>query len=60
MKKLKGLYALGAEFFDLVYSDDERRDIDRQVDIYAPLQSEAGLRAHPELLQSCEVIFLGI
>jgi phosphoglycerate dehydrogenase-like enzyme len=59
MKKLKGLYALGPEFFDLVYSDAERRDINRRVDIYAPLQSEAGLRSHPQLLNPCEVIFSG-
>jgi len=59
MKKLKGIYILGPAFFGQIYSAAERRDIERRVDIYAPLQSDATLRANPGLLQSCEVVFSG-
>jgi phosphoglycerate dehydrogenase-like enzyme len=59
MKKLKGLYALGAEFFAQIYTHRERRDLEKWVDVYAPLQEESSLRLHPEILRSCEVLLSG-
>lgn len=59
MKKIKGLYILGPEFLDQIYSVVEQRAIEKYVDVYAPLQSDASLRSNPGLLQSCEVLFSG-
>jgi phosphoglycerate dehydrogenase-like enzyme len=59
MKKLKGLYILNPDSFDLVYGPREKAEIARLVDIYAPLQSPSSIRHNPSVMSDAEVVFSG-
>jgi len=59
MDRLKGLYILDKQSFELIYGADEQRDIAVFVDILAPPQSKESVRANPSLLADVEVIFSG-
>src|SRR5438067_240238 len=56
---LKGLYILGPSDFELIYGPEERRDIARRVDIYAPPQTRESVRQDPGVLAEADVIFSG-
>jgi phosphoglycerate dehydrogenase-like enzyme len=59
MQRLRGLYILDKESFDLIYGADEQRDIAVFVDILAPAQTKDSIRANPALLADVEIIFSG-
>jgi phosphoglycerate dehydrogenase-like enzyme len=59
MQRLRGLYILDREAFDLVYGPDEQRDIASLVDIIAPLQTRQAVQADRSILADVEVIFSG-
>jgi len=54
---LKGLYILEKEAFNKIYGLSERKDINRYVDIYAPLQTDKLIRQNLTILNEAEVIF---
>ena len=57
--RLRGLYILDKEPFDLIYGPDERRDIAALVDVIAPAQTKQSILADLSLLADVEVIFSG-
>jgi len=57
--RLKGLYILDGDAYDLVYGPDERAAIGRLVDVYAPRQTRHSILENPKLLEPAEVIFSG-
>lgn len=59
MQRLRGLYILDRQAFDLVYGPDEQRDIASLVDIIAPPQTKHSIEADRSLLADVEVIFSG-
>ena len=59
MHRLKGLYILDKESFDLIYGADDQRDIAVFVDIFGPPQTKDSIRANPDLLADVEIIFSG-
>src|SRR4051794_12355286 len=59
MAKLRGLYVLDTDAYEMIFGPDERRDIERHVDIVAPPQTRQSLAARPELLRDVEVLFSG-
>lgn len=59
MKLLKGLYVLGEDAFERIYSLREREEIGRLVDIYAPLQTADMVAKNPAVLHEADVIFSG-
>lgn len=56
---LKGLYILNKDLFSDIYGEKEREDIEKVVDIYAPVQSSEDIRGNLDLLKDVEVIFSG-
>jgi len=56
---LKGLYILNKDLFSDIYGEKEREDIEKVVDIYAPVQSSEDIRVNLDLLKDVEVIFSG-
>src|SRR4051812_45241395 len=59
MSRPKGLFVLGAQDYGLIYGSDERAEIDRLVDLYAPPQTSQSIERHPEILADVEVIISG-
>jgi phosphoglycerate dehydrogenase-like enzyme len=59
MRRLKGLYSLDTEIFDLVYGPEQRDRIARHVTMIAPPLNGAALTQRPDLLKDVEVIFSG-
>jgi phosphoglycerate dehydrogenase-like enzyme len=59
MAKLRGLYVLDTDAYEMIYGPEERRDIERHVDMVAPPQTRQSLQADPELLRDVEVLFSG-
>ncbi len=57
--KPKGLFALDLPSYDKIYGEPERQEIDRLVDIYAPVQTDEMLQAEPSILHDAELIFSG-
>ncbi|HLH75129.1 MAG TPA: hydroxyacid dehydrogenase [Chloroflexota bacterium] len=56
---LKALYILRSDRFELVYGPEERAEIDKLVDVYAPPQSAESVRGNPRILADAEVILSG-
>lgn len=56
---LKGLFILGADSYRKIYGPEERAEIDKLVDIYAPPQTPQSIQENPELLKDVEVILSG-
>lgn len=56
---LKGLYILDEKSFNVIYGPDERRDIEKLVDICGPLYTEKTIRENLSVLQDIDVIFSG-
>jgi len=56
---LKGLYILDTTAYNYIYGPQERQDIARYVDIYAPQQTSQSIMANLELLEKADVIFSG-
>ncbi|PRX29350.1 phosphoglycerate dehydrogenase-like enzyme [Orenia metallireducens] len=56
---LKGLYILGNESYDMIYGQEQRKEISNLVDIYAPQQTSESIRENLSLLNDVEVIFSG-
>jgi len=56
---LKGLFLLDIQHFDNVYGPQEREEIGRLVDIYAPLQTRETIAGNPAVLKDADVIFAG-
>lgn len=59
MTRLRALYLLNTDAYDLIYGPDERRDIADLVTLVAPLQTAASLRADPTPLAQADVLFSG-
>ncbi len=58
-RRLKGLYLLEARSFARVYGPEERRDIEKHVEIIAAPQTRESIAAQPGPLAEAEVIFSG-
>ena len=58
MKK-KGLYVLDKNSYEIIYGPEERRDIEKLVDIIGPVQSREVAQKNPDILKEVEVIFSG-
>lgn len=56
---LKGLYILGKDSQDLIYSKEIREQIERHVEILAPPMTKEEVREYPSVLNECEVVFGG-
>jgi len=59
VRRLKGVYSLDTEIFDLVYGPEQREQIARHVTIVAPPMNGDSLMRRPDLLKEAEVIFGG-
>ena len=59
MRRLRGLYSLDTEIFDLVYGPEQREQIARHVTMIAPPLTGEALSHRPDLLDKVEVIFSG-
>jgi phosphoglycerate dehydrogenase-like enzyme len=59
MMMCKALYLLDQESFDLIYGPDERRDVARLVDIFAPIQTKNMVAADSSILSEVEIIMSG-
>jgi len=59
MQRLKGLYVLDREAFEMTYGAEEQRDIDGLVDILAPPQTGESIRSDGYSLADSEIIFSG-
>lgn len=59
MRRLRGLYSLDTEIFDLVYGPEQRERIARHVTMIAPPLTGEALMRNRELLNEVEVIFSG-
>jgi phosphoglycerate dehydrogenase-like enzyme len=59
VRRLKGLYSLDTETFDLVYGPELRERIARHVTMIAPPLTGEALMREPALLKDVEVIFSG-
>lgn len=59
MSGLKGLFILDSGASTMVYGPEERADIDRLVEIYAPDQTKSSVLVHPAVLAEADVIFSG-
>lgn len=53
------MYVLDEQAFDDVYDPQERAAIAEVVDIVAPAQTAASIRAHPDLLAGVDLLFSG-
>lgn len=56
---LKGLYILNEKSYEKIYGPEEREDIAKLVDIYAPLQTSESIMKNPSVLKEADVIFSG-
>ena len=59
MSKLKSIYILNTDAYDVIYGADERADLANLLDIYAPQQTVQSVTEHPEILKPVEVIISG-
>lgn len=55
----KALYILDERSLDLIYGPEERAEIARLVDVYAPPQTATSVHEHPELLHDVQIIMSG-
>jgi len=53
------LFILGTEFFPLIYGMEERRELERLANFYAPPQTRNSIAENSVLLADAEVIFSG-
>jgi len=56
---VKGLYVLASGPYNDIYGPDERADISKLVDIYAPPQTAESVKEDPSVLGDAEVILSG-
>jgi phosphoglycerate dehydrogenase-like enzyme len=56
---LKGLYILDKDSYDKIYGPEERADIAKLADIYAPLQTADVAKTQPGVLKDADIIFSG-
>ena len=56
---IKGLYIMSKEYFNLIYTRENREQIEQHIDIYAPQMSAEAASVSPEVLRKAEVIFTG-
>ena len=56
---LKGLYILKESSFKKIYGAEEKKEINKLVDIYGPLKTPEEIKQNPEILKDLEVIFSG-
>ncbi len=59
MEKLRGLFILDEEAYEMAYGPDERRAIGRYVDFVAPPQTVEAIAQRMDLLSNVQVIFSG-
>jgi phosphoglycerate dehydrogenase-like enzyme len=57
--KKKALYVLSKRSYDLIYGEEERKDIEEAVDIIGPVHTPDEVRENPEILKDVELIFSG-
>ena len=55
----KALYLLDSSAYDLIYGPEERTDIARMVDIYAPPQTAQSIATNPGVLAEVEILLSG-
>lgn len=58
MKK-KALFILDASAYDVIYGPEERKEIEKRVELIGPAQTRESILLHPELLKQVEFIFSG-
>jgi phosphoglycerate dehydrogenase-like enzyme len=56
---LKGLYILSPGAFDKIYGEEERSDVQKLIDIYAPPQTPETVRENLSLIGEAEVVLSG-
>ena len=56
---MKGLYILGDGSYEKIYGPEEREDVSKLVDIYAPPQTPQSVAENPGILKDLEVILSG-
>ncbi len=56
---LRGLFILRPQYLNVIYGDEEQRDIRKLVDMYAPPQTAESVKENPDILHDAEVIFSG-
>ncbi|NQT60404.1 MAG: hydroxyacid dehydrogenase [Bacteroidetes bacterium] len=56
---IKGLYIMSKKYFNLIYTQENRDQIEKYVDIYAPPMSAEEAVENLEVLKEAEVIFSG-
>lgn len=59
MRKLRGLFVLDPEAFDMIYGPEERAAIAAHVDVLAPPQTRDSLARRPDLRREVDVLFSG-
>jgi phosphoglycerate dehydrogenase-like enzyme len=55
----KGLFVLHTDAYDRIYGPQERADIAKLVDIYAPQQTAQSVKENPSILAEAEIILSG-
>ena len=59
MRRLRGVYSIDTEIFDLVYGPEQRERISQHVTMIAPPLTGESLMRNRDLLNEVEVIFSG-
>jgi phosphoglycerate dehydrogenase-like enzyme len=54
-----GLYVLGEGNFEKIYGSEEQYDIEKMVNIFAPLQTAETVKENPNILKDADIIFSG-
>ncbi len=55
----KALYLLNTSAYDLIYGPEERAEIARLVNVYAPPQTAQSVAENPSILSEAEILFSG-
>lgn len=56
---MKGIYILDPHPYKVIYGPQEREDISKLIDIYAPPQTRETIKNNPEVLRDADVIMSG-
>jgi phosphoglycerate dehydrogenase-like enzyme len=56
---LKGLFILRADAYENIYGPEERQDVERLIDVYAPQQTADSIAEDPSVLAEADVILSG-
>jgi phosphoglycerate dehydrogenase-like enzyme len=59
MRRLRGLFVLNEQAYQLTYGPEELRDIQAKVDLVAPLQTAESVAEDPAILSDVEILLSG-